>query len=77
MLLEKTMNEIVVLSTPDEIAWARILTLRSGLKLETKGMKKRGRSCLDIVKEEFGFKGDVHKVYAQLDEYIKKAKGEA
>lgn len=49
---------------------ARILTLRSALKLEVAGMSRRGRSVYSIVKEEFSFKGNKQKVLDQLNDYI-------
>lgn len=50
---------------------ARIFVLRGALKLEVKGMKRRGRSAYSIVKEEFGFKGSKKKVLEQLNQWIK------
>ena len=49
---------------------ARILTLRAALKLEVKGMKRRGQSVYSIVKKEFGFKGSKTRVLEQLNKYI-------
>ncbi len=49
---------------------ARILTLRSALKLEVAGMSRRGRSVYSIVKEELGFKGNKQKVLDQLNDHI-------
>jgi hypothetical protein len=55
----------------DDVQLYRILTLRSGLALESKGLRlSRGRSCYAIVKEEFGFRGSKAKVLAQLDDLI-------
>ena len=48
----------------------RILTLRSALKLECLGMKRRGQSAYSIVKSEFGFKGNKKSVLAQLEQII-------
>lgn len=51
------MSDMICLDTPDQIQAFRLLTLRSGLRMETRGMKMtRGRSCLSIVKAEFGIK---------------------
>ena len=52
----------------------RLLTLRSALELEIKGLKRHGRSAYSIIKEEFGFKGNKKKVYAQIDAHIQKIK---
>jgi len=59
-----------VITGEDNIKNARILTLRSALKLEVKGMKRRGRSVYSIVKQEFGFRGNKQRVLEQLNEYI-------
>ncbi len=49
----------------------RIITLRSALKLEMLGMKRKGKSVYSIVKAEFGFKGNKQKVLDQLTNLIK------
>ena len=56
-----------------QVAFARILTLRRALQLEIQGLTRRGRSVYSIVKEEFGFKGNKQKVYEQLSEWISDA----
>lgn len=51
--METNASQTIVLDTPAQIATARILTIRAGLRLEAKGMKmSRGRSCLSIAKAE-------------------------
>jgi hypothetical protein len=64
-------NKTIVITGEDNIKAARILTLRSALKLEIKGLGRRGRSVYSIVKEEFGFKGNKQKVLDQLNAWIK------
>lgn len=59
-----------MISGEDDIKKFRVLTLRSGLKLELKGLKRRGTSCYAIVKKQFGFKGSKQKVYDQLCDWI-------
>jgi hypothetical protein len=56
--------------TGSNITLYRLLTLRSALRLEVKGMRRRGRSVYAIVKDEFGFKGSKAKVLKQLEERI-------
>ena len=66
-----TTNETIVISGEEHTRNARILTLRTALKLECQGLKmSRGRSVYSIVKSEFGFKGSKVKVLAQLNEYV-------
>ena len=70
------MNEGFVAYTKDNINLFRLLSLRSALKLEIVGMKKRGRSAYSIIKEEFGFKGSKESVLADLQELIAQKKDE-
>jgi hypothetical protein len=58
---------MTILTTPDQIEAARLLTLRSMLKLELKGMtRSRGQTAYAILKG-MGFKGTRESVLAQLD----------
>ncbi|MAH51021.1 hypothetical protein CMI37_34715 [Candidatus Pacearchaeota archaeon] len=54
----------------NQIELARLLTLRAGIELEGKGLRRRGRSCLAIVKSEFGWKGNRAKILARLSRHI-------
>lgn len=65
-----------MLTTPEEISAARLITLRGALKLELLGMKRRGRSAYAIIKDEFGLKGNKQKVYDQFDNIVKDITGE-
>jgi hypothetical protein len=58
---------MTILSTPEQIQGARLLTLRQALKLEIKGMKRTGRSAYAILKDE-GFTGTRQQVLDQLDQ---------
>lgn len=60
------------LTTPDQIHTYQLITLWSGLKLESKGMRvSRGISCRKIVKEKFGIKfRDINKVIAAYEDII-------
>jgi hypothetical protein len=60
------MNKATVLTTPDAIQFAHLAALCGALKLETLGMKRRGRSAYAIAKETHGLKGSKVKVYEQL-----------
>lgn len=45
----------IVITGADNIEKARMITIRAGLKLETKGLKRsRGRSCRAIANELMG-----------------------
>ena len=65
------MNKTIVLDTPQAIDGFRTRMLRSALKLEVLGMKRKGPSVYSIVKNEFGFKGSKQRVLDQLLAYIK------
>ena len=59
------------MSGEENVRNARILTLRSALKLELKGLKmSRGISAYAIVKREFVFKGNKARVLEQLNAFI-------
>jgi hypothetical protein len=59
---------MTTLSTPNQIEGARLLTLRSMLKLEMKGMSRsRSPSAYSMLKQ-MGFKGTRAEVLAQMDE---------
>ena len=61
----------MMIDTREGIALYRLLTIKSGLKLEIKGMRlTRGRSCYAIAKSEFGFRGNKEKVLAQVEALI-------
>lgn len=54
----------------DVINIFQILTWRSALKLECKGMTRHGQSVYSIVKKHFGFKGNKQNVLKQLNKWI-------
>jgi hypothetical protein len=59
---------MTTLSTPDQIATARLLTLRAMLVLECKGMKRsKAPSAYSILKRDYGLTGTRESVLKQLD----------
>ena len=62
--------------TGSQIEGARLLTLRSMLMLEMKGMHRRGRSAYALLKD-MGFKGTRESVLAQLNEIRNQLIGES
>ncbi len=58
------------LTTPEQIARYRFVTLRAALRLEIAGMKKRGDSAYAILKAE-GFTGTRAAVLHQLNEQLR------
>jgi|TARA_R110000822_G_scaffold308574_2_gene436682 hypothetical protein len=65
-------NEIAVM-TGEQVLNARLLTLKTGLKIETLGLRltSRQRSCYSIIKEEFGLKGNKKRVLEQFENLLK------
>jgi len=53
---------------PRLIAIYRMTTLRHALKLELKGMRRRGRSAYAIIKDEFMLTGSRQSVFDQFTE---------
>lgn len=60
---------MTALTTPEQIDKFRLATLRSALKLEMKGMTRRGKSAYAILKE-MGYKGTREKVLEKLNEEL-------
>ncbi len=58
------------ISKPGLITLYRMKTLRSALKLEILGMKRKGRSVYSIIKEEFGLTGSKQVVLEKFVEVI-------
>lgn len=62
---------MTVISGEENIKAFRILTMRSALRLEVKGMKaSRNVNAYMLAKKEFGFKGNKQKVLDQLNTWI-------
>jgi hypothetical protein len=66
----------IVADTPEQIDMFRFLSLRSALKLECLGMKRRGQSAYSIIKAEYGFTGNKKSVLEQMEQIIKEAKND-
>ena len=55
------------LTTPTQIAVYRLATLRSALKLESRGLRiSRGPTALSILRKEYGYKGKREAILAQV-----------
>ena len=61
---------MLVFDTPEQIDMFRFLSLKSALKLECLGMKRRGQSAYAIIKAEYGFKGNKKSVLEQMEKII-------
>ena len=60
----------IVLDTPAQINAFRLITIRQGLKAESRGFRLTAKapSCLSIVKKEFGIKAHTAKTALPLFE---------
>ncbi len=65
---------MITLDTPEKQDMFRFLSLRSALKMECVGMKRRGQSAYSIIKEQYGFKGNKKSVLSQMEQIIKEFK---
>lgn len=63
--------------TGESIPVATMLTLQACLKLEAKGMKRRGQSVFSIVKKQYGLKGNIQQVQEQFNTLVEKEKAKA
>ena len=61
----------MIADTPEEIEFYRLRALRSALKLEILGMKRKGQSAYSIIKKEFNIKGSKRKVLNELNNIIR------
>ena len=65
---------MTALTTPEQINLYRLCTLRTGLKLEIRGMQmSRGRSCYAILKAE-GYKGTKQTILDKVIQDIEELK---
>lgn len=61
---------VTVLDTPKQITGACMLVQRQALKLEIKGMKRRGQSAYSIIKATYKLKGSKQSVFEQFTAMI-------
>ena len=69
-------DKMLVFDTPEKIDMFRFLSLKSALKLECLGMKRRGQSAYAIIKAEYGFKGSKKSVLEQMEKIIEEVKND-
>jgi len=60
----------VIITGEDNIRRARLIVLKHALRLEIKGMRRRGRSAYSIIKSELGLKGNRQSVLEQLEKLL-------
>ena len=72
---EKPWPDALVVTDQDKIKGCQMLARRAALRLELKGMKRRGRSMFSIIKEEHGLKGNRQSIFDQYDALVKEYTG--
>ena len=60
----------MTLLTGQQILDFRLITLRKGLQLEIKGMRRSGHSCFQIIESEFGLRGTRQQVLADFEKLL-------
>ena len=64
----------MIIDNPNHIELYRMIVQRQALILQMKGIKTRGRSAYSLIKEQYGLKGNIAKVYAEFTTMIETAK---
>jgi hypothetical protein len=64
-------SKAIVISGERQVKNARILILRAALKLEIRGLRRKGESVYSIAKREFGFTGNRDTVLEGMNAWIK------
>jgi hypothetical protein len=71
MSIEVLKSGSIGITGKESIALYRLMTLRRGILMEAKGIRlTRGRTCLSIVKSEFGWKGNRDEILVLLESEI-------
>ena len=64
----------MIIDKPNHIELYRMMLQRQALKLQMKGIRTRGRSAYSMIKEQYGLKGNITKVYTEFTVMIETAK---
>ena len=64
----------MIIDNPNHIEVYTMMVQRQALKLQMKGIKTRGRSAYSLIKEQYGLKGNITKVYTEFTVMIETAK---
>ena len=64
----------MIIDKPNHLELYRMMVQRQALKLQMKGIRTRGRSAYSMIKEQYGLKGNITKVYTEFTVMIETAK---
>ena len=70
MAIEKLDGGGIAITGAASMQLFRLIVIEQGLKLETYGLKRRGRSCYAIARKELGLTGSRASVLVQLRKII-------
>lgn len=62
--------------TGESVKYFQMASLLAGLKLEVKGLKKKGESCYTKIRRDYGLRGNKQKVLEQFEALCLKARQE-
>jgi hypothetical protein len=62
---------MIVCDTPDKIEAFRLLALRGALKLECKGLRRKGQSVATLIKREFNLRGTKQQLSDQFEALLR------
>ncbi len=62
--------QATIITGEDNIGLAKLCVLKSALKLEIVGLKRRGRSAYSMIKATFSLKGNKQSVLEQFEKII-------
>lgn len=65
----------IVFDTKDDIEFYRLAAMSYALKLELRGMTRRGRSAYALAKQAYGLTGSREKVAARLEQMVEERIG--
>jgi hypothetical protein len=60
----------LVLEGPEGLTFMQLIARKGALKLELRGLKRRGRSAYSICKSEYGLKGSRESVLRQMQALV-------
>ena len=59
---------------PEDILLFRMLSQKAALKLEIKGLRKKGRTMYSMIKQEYNLRGSRESVLEQFGNFIKESR---
>jgi hypothetical protein len=70
MPIERSASGVVTITGENSIQYARLVTLKAALRMETHGLGRKGMSAYSMIKKEFGLTGSKGVVLAKFEKLI-------